>query len=251
MGAPAQVLRVVFDAGGDGRRPHGLSRPRPRGGSALHHQDHGGAAKMAGRHGRGHHRPSDGTHREGVEADRCARQHALLYDARSDHDPGHAERHDQAQGCAAAILSDPQTCAGYSIYAALRCAAAELQRRVWRRLRQYLRLHGRRPDAAPVARLCGASPLRNPQRAEHRQGAGDRRGRRGDLSRFHHSEDREPGAQHAVPHTNTAEPEFGPALGCHPGRAGADFGAGQRAIHLGRQPAGHQPQGQRSLLPPE
>ena len=251
MGAEPSLLRVVPDDRVDPGGADGLSRARARGGSALHHQDHGGGAELAGRDGRRDAEPGHRAHREGAQADRRARLHEELHGAGDHHGAGQLQGHDQAQGRAEPVLPGAQARQRHPERDAGRRAPARLRRRVRRRLRQHLRVHGRRHLAAPPARRGRARPLRGARRAQYRQGHGDRRRRRGDLSRFLGPQARGPGPEHSVARPDPAGPERRPAIRRRPGRAGAHLDAGHGRLRLRGQPPGRQSPGQRPLFSAE
>ena len=100
LGAAASLLRLVPDAADRGGGRPVLHAARPRGGSRLHHQEHGGLCELARRHGRGDDQPGHRPHRAQAAGARHARLHQELHDLGPDHDLRQSQgRHARAAGC--------------------------------------------------------------------------------------------------------------------------------------------------------
>ena len=197
-----------------------------RGNDASGHRADRAQARRAGiarLHQIDHHRRPDHGLRQSA-ADHQGPRRAADLDARAQHDRRHQEP------------------------VSRRRAGAVLQRPLRRRFRQYLRLHRRRPDLAPVARSGRIRALADPHHAQCRARRSRRRAGRGDLSRILDPTAGRARPRHAVGAQHAGGAERGDALGLRAGRAGAHRHPRQRAVHVRGFAARDQPARQRPLL---
>ena len=215
-----------------------LPPARARGGSCLHHQDHGDPGPVARRHSRGNHAPGHRPDREEARGAGIARLHQ-----QRDH-AGQTTVFVNLQDTTKAATSGRPGSEVRNMIDDIkgelpaRRRRAVLQRPLRRRVRQHLRLHRDGLTQRQLRDYVEDVRAKVSDGAECRQGRHGRRAGRGDLSSNSRPARSRPSAstQQRVMAT-AAGPECDHAVRRHPGRSRAHQRAGERPVHLRGEPA--------------